>query len=208
MVDWDKRFLELSKEIASWSKDKSVGVGAIVADYQHRIISVGYNGFPRGANDEIPERYERPQKYDYTEHAERNALYSASYLGASTNGATIYCTLFPCADCARGIIQSGITRVVTYEIDKESSTWANSWSVANELFGECGISVTYLKKTKPHMPYSLGDKVLYPGVDQAPFIVKGIKEDELLLEGDWSGGTHDVCQTGWAPINELKPYKE
>ncbi len=114
---WDLRWIQKAHEFADWSKDKSTKVGAVIVNQDNRLVSQGYNGFPGGVNDSIPYRYERPQKYMYTEHAERNAIYNAARMGTSTKDCTLYTQLFPCVDCARGIIQSGIIRLVTVEPD-------------------------------------------------------------------------------------------
>lgn len=105
---WCERFLGLAKVIASWSKDSSTGVGAVIVSDNGDPISFGFNGFPRGIH-EAPELTERPNKYDFTEHAERNAIYLSR---RDLRGTTMFVTHFPCPGCARGIVQSGITRLV------------------------------------------------------------------------------------------------
>lgn len=142
MADWNKRMLDLAHYISGWSKD-STKVGAVITDFDHRVLSIGYNGFPAGADDNVLERHERPAKYLYTEHAERNAIYSAAKNGVKLQGATIYLEWFPCADCARAIIQSGIVCVVCKEPDLETPKWGEHFKVALELFKECGIHVHY-----------------------------------------------------------------
>jgi dCMP deaminase len=82
----------------------------------HEIRTTGYNSFPRGIDDSVAERYERPEKYFWIEHAERNAIYSAARVGIPLNGCTLYLNWMPCMDCARAIIQSGIKRLV---VDRE-----------------------------------------------------------------------------------------
>ena len=207
MSDWNKKFIEIADILSGWSKDKSRGVGAVIADDNQRVIAVGYNGFPRGANDDLPERHERPAKYLWTEHAERNAIYSAASHGSRTSGCTIYLRWYPCCDCARAIIQSGIKKVVCDKPDFNDERWGDKFLVSHQMFLECGVEVEYLKDIKPAMPYKLGDKVLYPAVDQCPFIVKGIQEDKLLIEGDFSGA-YNIIQSDWIPITDLKPYKK
>ena len=110
---WHNRFMEMAELIATWSKDASTKVGAVVVGENKEIRSTGYNGMVRGIDDNIPERSERPIKYDFFEHAERNAVYNACLIGASLKGCVIYVTAMPCPDCARAIIQSGIKMVVT-----------------------------------------------------------------------------------------------
>lgn len=116
MEKWDQRFLALAEHIAEWSKDNSTRVGCVVTTADRRIISTGYNGIPRHLSDDaerFPERWDRDRdKYAFWEHAERNAIYNAAFAGVRLQGATLYTTLAPCMDCVRGIIQSGIRRVV------------------------------------------------------------------------------------------------
>ena len=81
--EWDIRFMNLAKMIATWSKDTSTKVGCVIIGPDKEIRSTGYNGFPRGVDDTIAKRKERPAKYKFTEHAERNAIYNASLFGAS-----------------------------------------------------------------------------------------------------------------------------
>jgi dCMP deaminase len=109
---WDNRFLDVAANISSWSKDTSTKIGCVIVR-DHRILSTGYNGFPRGCNDAILERYDRPLKYSWTEHSERNCVYNAAREGIPLMGATAYCVgLFPCTDCARALVQVGIVRLV------------------------------------------------------------------------------------------------
>ncbi|AUG52570.1 deoxycytidylate deaminase [Thalassospira marina] len=144
MSKWDHRFLALAAHIADWSKDRSTQVGAVVIGPKKEIRAVGYNGFPRGVNDEIEERHQRPTKYAYTEHAERNAIYNASYTGTSLDGCALYVTHFPCSDCARAIIQAGIAEVY---VDRQKLTpdflerWEQDMNISTEMFGESGVQV-------------------------------------------------------------------
>lgn len=145
-ADWTERFVNLSKHIKSWSKDRSTQVAAVIVNDDNRIVSIGYNGFPNGCNDNIESRHERPAKYMYTEHAERNAIYNAARIGVSTKNCTIYLDWFPCVDCARAIIQSGITHVVCGKPDAPSPRWIKNFAVSLELFQETDVKVTYYEK--------------------------------------------------------------
>lgn len=139
---WNRRFLEMCELISTWSKDQSTKVGAvIVEEVERRPISFGYNGIPRGCLDST-DRMEKPVKYLYAEHAERNAIYNAR---TSLAGCTIFVTHPPCADCARGIIQSGIKKVVVYEREL-SQAWNESIKVASVMFNEAGVE--FLSVTK------------------------------------------------------------
>ena len=138
-TDWDERYLQLAEHIASWSKDRSTKVGAVIVSKHNRIISTGFNGFPTGVNDDVEERHERPAKYLWTEHAERNAIFSAPR-GVELEGSTLYCTWFPCSDCARAIIQSRIG-VVWYREKSVVDRWVDSFAVSQKMFDEVGIRV-------------------------------------------------------------------
>ena len=118
---WHYRFMEVARLIATWSKDPNTKTGAIVVGPDREIRATGYNGLVRGVNDDIPERMERPTKYDFFEHAERNAVYNACLTGTSLKGCVLYATHPPCTDCARAIIQAGIKTVV-YDCDKYEHT--------------------------------------------------------------------------------------
>ena len=108
-MNWDDRFMGLARHVASWSKDRSTKVGAVIVDDRQRVLGLGYNGFPRGVNDDVEDRHERPAKYQWTEHAERNAIFNSV---GTLDFCTIYIPWYPCADCARAIIQCGIKKVV------------------------------------------------------------------------------------------------
>lgn len=132
MTSWEKKFIKLCNHIATWSKDTSTKVGAVITNRRNKILSVGYNGLPIGVNDEVEERHTRPVKYNYYEHAERNAIYSAAEEGISLKGGTMYCNYFPCADCARAIIQSGIKEVIYQHDAPESAKDSDSWNTTKQ----------------------------------------------------------------------------
>lgn len=110
----------MAKLVSSWSKDRSTKVGAVLVSQDNYVLGVGYNGFPRGVDDDIESRHDRPSKYDWTEHAERNAIYNAARHGISLDGASMFIWLEVsestqakgiCMSCCRAIIQSGVKRV-------------------------------------------------------------------------------------------------
>lgn len=144
---WDDYFFKHAKVAASKSKDRSTKVGAVVVGSDHDIRATGYNGFPRGVNDDVDERHERPQKYEWAEHAERNAIYHAALVGVPLKGCAIYIDWFPCTDCARAIIQSGITEVVVdgrgYQEKKAYwyPRWQESCDRAKEMLREAGVTI-------------------------------------------------------------------
>lgn len=136
---WDQRFLELAKLVGSWSKDPSTKVGAVIVDTKNRIISVGYNGFPRDVKDSEERLCNRDKKYDIIVHAEANAL---SFANRSVEGCTVYTWPFqPCSKCAGLIIQSGIKRVVT--IHEDGERWKDNFLIARQLFDEAGVVMEY-----------------------------------------------------------------
>ena len=139
MDKWDERFLNLAKEISTWSKDPSTKVGAVAIGTKGEVLAQGYNGFPRGVLDS-PERYETKEiKYQYVVHAEMNCIYNATYNGIGLDGATMYVWGLPlCNECAKGIIQVGITRVVSPKNgldipDKWKVSCLNTVSMFNEV---------------------------------------------------------------------------
>lgn len=136
---WSKRFVTLAEHISEWSKDKSTKVGAVIVDDMNRVVSLGYNGFPRHVKESYMERHERPQKYLWTEHAERNAIYNARVSLVNTD---LYCTFFPCASCTRAIIQTGIFRVTTPMPSKESKErWGDDFEISMLMLQEVGIEL-------------------------------------------------------------------
>lgn len=137
MEKWDQRFLDLAKHIAGWSKDRSTQVGAVIVGPQREIRSTGYNGFPPGVDDRPDVRHERPRKYLFVEHAERNAIYFAALNGVRLEGCTLYVTMFPCADCARGIIRAGIKRVVAPKPAR--ADWAEQHEAARIMLEEACV---------------------------------------------------------------------
>jgi len=144
MSKWDIRFLRLAREVATWSKDRSTQVGAVIIGEDRTPGPYGYNGFPRYIDDEREDRHARPSKYDWTEHAERNAIYNAARMGMALKGGTIYVTHIPCADCARGIIQVGIERVVADANCMEggfAERWTDAAQVTREMLGEAGVGL-------------------------------------------------------------------
>jgi dCMP deaminase len=145
MTNWDKRYLDLAEHVASWSKDPSKKIGAVAVGSGGQILSIGYNGFPRGIQDTEERLNDRETKYSLVVHAEMNAIYNATHNGISLNGATLYVYGLPvCSDCAKGVIQVGIKRIVMNENDSIHSTWLESWERSRAMFNEAGIEYTFL----------------------------------------------------------------
>ena len=148
-LDWDTYFMAIAKLSAKRSKDPSTQVGACIVSEDNRIISIGYNGTPNGFNDDIfpwdREGHPLDTKYLYVVHAERNAI--LNYRGNRKDfvNAKIYVDLFPCNECAKEIIQSGITEVV-YLSDKYKDT--NEVVASKRLFDACGVTYRALDEEK------------------------------------------------------------
>lgn len=144
-LKWDNHWIGLAEYTAKSSKDPNTQVGCVIIGRNNEVRSTGYNGLPRGADDEVPERQVRPEKLLWFEHAERNAIYNAARIGVPLSGSTCYSTLCPCMDCARGLIQSGIKRVVTREPDLVKYVlWADQFTKSVQLYRECGVKLEYL----------------------------------------------------------------
>ncbi len=142
---WDERWMGSARDKGSWSKDRSRKVGAVIVNQRNVEVSNGWNGFPRNINDDVEERHQRPAKYLWSEHSERNALYNAASEGRATKGCRIYQTMYPCAHCARGLIQSGIVEVITIEPDWNDLTYAEEFAVTREMLAEAGIKVRFME---------------------------------------------------------------
>jgi dCMP deaminase len=145
-MNWTEYFLELAEVVKLKSKDQSTQIGAVVVGEGKNVLSTGYNSFPRGLDDSLQERQERPEKYFWIEHAERNAIYNAALEGVSLKNSTIYLTSgLPCMDCARGIVNSGIKVVWCKRVctTKNKEKWEESQMKSLQLLNECGIEICY-----------------------------------------------------------------
>ena len=142
---WDVRFLRLAHEVSKWSKDRSTRVGAVIVQADRTPGPYGYNGFPRHIDDELEKRHKRPIKYDWTEHAERNAIYNAARIGMALGGCIMYATHLPCANCARAIIQVGISKVVVDKGSRSDTGFAKRWSheekITMEMLKEADVEL-------------------------------------------------------------------
>jgi len=139
---WISRFLSAADFFSSWSRDTSLKVGAIIVDSGKEIIATGYNDLPRNVDDSIISRFHSPLKDMWTEHAERNAIYNAARKGVSTLNCTLFCTMFPCSECARGIIQSGIKCVIVKSDNlAKKDKWTTKMQESKTMLEEAGISV-------------------------------------------------------------------
>ena len=145
-MNWTEYFLGIAEQVKLKSKDQSTQIGAVVVGEGKNVLSTGYNSFPRGLDDSLQERQERPEKYFWMEHAERNAIYNAALEGVSLKNSTIYLTSgLPCMDCARGIVNSGIKVVYCKQVctTKNKEKWDESQSKSLQLLNECGVKVLF-----------------------------------------------------------------
>jgi dCMP deaminase len=144
-MNWKEYFRGIAHQVKLKSKDRYTQIGAVVVGSDNQIVSTGYNSFPRGIDDNIDERQERPEKYYWFEHAERNSLYNAALIGVSTKGCTMYLTCgIPCSDCARGIINSGISKIVCERVGGAvGNLWDEHAKRSIEMFNEAGVKIEY-----------------------------------------------------------------
>ena len=141
-ISWDEYFMGVAKLAAHRSKDPSTQVGACIVSQDDIIISTGYNGMPKGcSDDEFPwDREGAETKYPYVVHAELNAILNAN--GRDLRGSRVYVALFPCNECAKAIIQSGVKEVV-YLSDKYANTPGTMAS--KRMLAAAGVKCTQLK---------------------------------------------------------------
>ena len=142
--NWDVRYLELAEQVSSWSKDPSRQIGAVAVGTKGQVLAQGYNGFPRGIKDSSLRYNDREIKYKFVVHAEQNVIYNATYNGVSLDGATLYVWGLPvCSDCAKGVIQTGIKRVVM-PLQEIPDHWVDSWALTQLLLNEANIKWEFI----------------------------------------------------------------
>lgn len=138
---WSKRFMELANHVAQWSKDPSTKVGSVIVRPDNSVVSVGYNGFPRGVEDY--NLNDREYKYARTIHAELNAVLSAR---TSVEGCHAYVSLCPCSNCAASLVQAGITKVFFNPIPEElMERWGDSFRITFDILSQAGVEYAEVK---------------------------------------------------------------
>jgi dCMP deaminase len=155
-IKWDYRFMEMAKLVASWSKDPSTKVGAVIVDRDNIVQGMGYNGFPRGVDDSDERYQDREWKYPLVVHAEANAILNA---GKRAKGARIYVwptLMMPaaCPECAKLIVQSGVKQIIYFHKDNVEARWEKNAKFTSVLFTEGGVQTRAIKD------YSDGGPVL------------------------------------------------
>ncbi len=174
---WHEYFMALAYLTASKSKDPSTKVGAVIVAEGNSIVSTGYNGLPRRCEDDRPDRNERPIKYSWYEHAERNAIYNAAKKGVALNNTIIFTPDLPCVDCLRGIIQSGLGAIfihkewreaVTPLITSDQSWYHPQQKVAATMIREAGIELYELSLNLPSSTgFFNGHHVYFPSTSKS-----------------------------------------
>jgi dCMP deaminase len=151
-IELDQReqdLLRLARRVAEDSPDRSRKTGAVIVDSQGQVISIGCNTLPDGIEHE--DRFlTRPGKYDWTEHAERNAVFAvARAKDKSTEGCEMITPWFPCVPCARAIVQAGITRLVCPYPDTQDESWGKDFITALELLERAGVKFDHFIDDRP-----------------------------------------------------------
>ena len=135
---WHIRFLRLAQEVASWSIDPSTKVGCVLVR-NRRVVSTGYNGFPKNISDDFERLMDREKKYEITVHAEVNAVTTAALHGVSTEGCNAYVTFSPCSHCAAVMINAGIQEVYVVGGSIIPDRWLSNFITASNLLAEAGV---------------------------------------------------------------------
>ena len=143
---WHVRFIKLAHEVAEWSKDPSTKVGCVLVKNK-RVISTGYNGFPKGISDSFDRLMAREQKYEMTVHAEINAITTAALHGVSTEGATAYITFNPCSRCAAVLINAGIGSIYVSTANDIPTRWLENFILASKMLAEAGVEYQTIDAT-------------------------------------------------------------
>ncbi len=144
-IEWDDYFMTMVYLAAMRSKDEYTHVGAVVVGPNNEVRAMGYNSFPRGTNDDVPERQERPEKYFWFSHGEINAIVQAAMVGIPVGGCRMYTNGVPCTTCAGYIINAGIKEVI---VDKawdadNAEKWTDEARRSKEMFDEAKVIITY-----------------------------------------------------------------
>ena len=135
------RFIELARHISGWSKDPSTKVGCVVVGEDREIRSTGFNGFPRGIDDDPERLADREKKYPLICHAEENAIMHAARIGVSLKDSTAYVTWPPCSRCARSLIQAGIREVVYSSSEEIPERWIEDFEISTSMLAEANVLV-------------------------------------------------------------------
>jgi dCMP deaminase len=142
---WHIRFLRLAAEVSTWSIDPSTKVGCVLVKNK-RVISTGYNGFPKNISDSFDRLMDREQKYEITVHAEVNAVTTAALHGVSTENSTAYVTMFPCSRCSSVLINAGISRIYVSGKTEIPPRWIENFKLASGLLLEASVELKVISE--------------------------------------------------------------
>ena len=148
MTGWDRKFMGLAIHVAGWSKERGRRVGAVIVGPDNEVRTTGFNGMPRGVDESVEERHsvETGAKYRWSSHAERNAIYNAARVGIPLASCKIYVPWFPCIECSKAIIQSGLSELVGFEPDFSDPKWGNDFQETAVMLEEGGVIVRFLNR--------------------------------------------------------------
>jgi len=146
---WDAYFMEMAYLVASKSKDRSMTCGCVLVGEGNVVTATGYNGFPRGVDDDNEAYHQRPTKYIWTAHDAQNAIFNAARSGSKTLDSRAYLSAHPCQDCARALVQAGIVEVIIptkeedpfFQLDRWDD-WEESFNNARAIFKAGHVMVT------------------------------------------------------------------
>ena len=144
-ISWDDYFMTMVYLAAMRSKDESTHIGAVIVGLNNEIRATGYNSFPRGIDDTVPERQERPEKYFWFSHAEINAVAQAAMVGIPIGGCKMYTNGMPCTTCAGYVINAGIKEIIVDKNwnDANPDKWSDEARRSREMFDESEVKVRY-----------------------------------------------------------------
>ncbi|MBR3091024.1 MAG: CMP deaminase [Bacteroidetes bacterium] len=151
--DWDELYITMCYLVGMRSKDPHTHVGSVIVDSDNVLVSTGYNSLPRGIDVDAEAcrlSRENGEKYFWIEHAERNAIYNAARRGTSLKDCKLYVPWMPCTDCARGIIQTGISEVIIHKNGQDfydkytNGKWFESYKKTETMFNEANVKLRYL----------------------------------------------------------------
>jgi len=173
-ISYTEMFISMAAIVSYRSKDPNTQNGCIITDPSNRVLSIGYNGLPSGcSDDEFP--WTSPAKYDYAEHAERNAIYNAGRSGIPLFNCTLYLYsergYYPCSDCARAIIQAGIKKVILGHLagGDISESGKYNWEPSRKMFKSANIKVSIIDDSSEIM------KKIHQQLEKSSQIINDIK---------------------------------
>lgn len=154
MIKNHELWVDIAERVSQQSKDRSTKVGCVIVNPNDLVLSTGWNGFPRGVIDDDEAKHERPAKYEWTEHAERNAIFNAARVGTQLNGATAYLNYTPyaiCVPCVRALHQSGIIRLVGPDRPFEGAGVGTAYDIDvinRQMIEETGLEIVVIEGWK------------------------------------------------------------